>query len=213
MNNPFLLLFWIVAGATLAIAQAGEKGFFQNDTGTIAFEAVTNVPGIEVKGKSNALSARAEVFQNGADLVVRRVEASLQVSTLTTGMKVRDEHMRKYIFTTPDGQLPALSFTAGQAGCGNSGAREYSCEIPGYLTIRGVSRPLTIRLRVKQETASLGVFHAAGDGTVKLSDYGIEAPSQFGVKPSNDVRIHIEFSCRKKAEIAADASAGAGDYR
>ena len=41
-----------------------------------------------------------------------------------------------------------------------------------------------------------GVYRAEGDGTVKLTDYGITAPSQFGVKPLNDVKFHIDFMAK-----------------
>ena len=29
---------------------------------------------------------------------------------------------------------------------------------------------------------------------MKLSDYGIEQPSQFGVKTSNEIQLHLEFT-------------------
>ena len=49
-------------------------------------------------------------------------------------------------------------------------------------------------------------FRAAGDGIVKLSDYGIEQPSQFGVKTSNEIQLHLEFT--GKETLAAVASRG-----
>src|SRR6266516_3721725 len=68
-------------------------------SGTASFLAPTNVPGIEVKGSSSALTASAEVSRTKDDLQVRRIDAQVPVNTLSTGMKMRDEHMRKFIFT------------------------------------------------------------------------------------------------------------------
>ena len=36
----------------------------------------------------------------------------------------------------------------------------------------------------------------AADGTVKLSAYGIEQPSQFGVHTLDDVKLHLDFTVR-----------------
>src|ERR1051325_10697312 len=63
------------------------------------FEAASNVPGIEVKGTCTSLSGAATVSQEPGALVVEQLGVLLPIQTLTTGMKVREEHMRKYIFT------------------------------------------------------------------------------------------------------------------
>ena len=41
---------------------------------------------------------------------------------------------------------------------------------------------------------------------MKLSDYGIEQPSQFGVKTANEIQLHLEFT--GKEAPAAIASGG-----
>src|SRR5262245_41698987 len=86
----------IFAGLT---AYAGQPGItdVQIESGSVVFEASTNVPGIEVKGKSTALSGEARVFREDNALRVEQIRVSLQVKSLGTGMKLRDEHMRKYI--------------------------------------------------------------------------------------------------------------------
>jgi hypothetical protein len=66
-----------------------------------------------------------------------------------------------------------------------------------------VARPFSIALKLRADGTA---FHAAGDTVVKLSDYGIEQPSQFGVKTSNDIQLHLEFT--GKEAPAAIASGG-----
>jgi polyisoprenoid-binding protein YceI len=170
--------------------------------GTASFVVNTTVPGISVKGKSTALRAHVIVERTAGVLHIGKIDAVMPVKTLNTGMSIRDEHMRRYIFTTGDGEAPDLHFQANETECAaQSGhANEYSCVITGSLSIRGVGRTFTLPLKIRSENAS---FRAAGDSTVKLSDYGIESPSQFGVRTSNEVQLHFELSGKETPAIAA----------
>jgi hypothetical protein len=85
--------FYLVAITALAAAAEGPAAV-EIQSGTASFEAATNVPGIEVKGTSNSLAAHASVTRESGALVLDEIAASLPVKTLSTGMKVRDEHMR-----------------------------------------------------------------------------------------------------------------------
>lgn len=194
--------FQAIGMLAAAAAFAGEPAStvqLQSESGTVTFESPTNMPGIEVKGKSGALSAKVEVSRESNKLTLRQLDASVAVTTLATGMKVRDEHMRKYIFRTNDGQEPDLRFTAADSVCEKQGsAHEFLCPINGELSIRGIAKPFTLTLHAKEEGASAESFRATGDALVRLSTYGIPAPSQFGVKPSDEVKVHIEFTAKAK---------------
>ena len=57
------------------------------------------------------------------------------------------------------------------------------------------------RLKIRAEGTA---FRATGESAVKLSDYGIEQPSQFGVKTADEIQLHIEFSAKEgPAKIAS----------
>jgi len=171
------------------------------DGGTATFVSPTNVSAISVKGKSTALHAEATVRRTNEGLQVERVEATVPVKSLVTGMSLRDEHMRKYVFTTADGKTPDLHFEGENAAC--PAGQNAVCQIAGNLSIRGVSHAFTLPIRIKEDGAQ---FKASADGTLKLSDYGIEQPSQLGVKSTNDVQLHLEFVA--KAAPARMASGG-----
>ncbi len=201
MNRDFAIIVCLTAasyGAADLSTTAAVEG------GAASFVVNTTVPGISVKGKSTALEARA-VVQRGPDgLRLEKMEASMPVKSILTGMAVRDEHMRRYIFTTADGKTPDLHFEGAEAACAAQAGRssEFSCQVSGALSIRGVARPFSIALKIRAEGT---VYRAAGESTVKLSDYGIEQPSQFGVKTADEIQLHIEFSAR---EGAADIASG-----
>jgi polyisoprenoid-binding protein YceI len=130
------------------------------------------------------------------------VEASIPVKSILTGMAIRDEHMRRYIFTTTDGKTPDLRFEAAETACAAQSGRssEFICQVSGSLAIRGVARPFSMPLKIRAESTA---YRAAGEATVKLSDYGIEQPSQFGVKTADEVQLHIEFSGKEAAAKVA----------
>ena len=111
----------------LCLAETDVAGRLQIESGVASFLATTNVPGVDVKGKSSALTAQASVSRQETKLTVQSIEASLPPASLGTGMKLRDEHMRKYVFKTADGQEPEIRFHAGEAQCPVSASHEFSC--------------------------------------------------------------------------------------
>ena len=151
------------------------------------------------------MKAHAEVQKSANGLLLQKVEAIVPVKTLSTGMKIRDEHMRKYIFETSAGQEPDLLFNADAASCPAAGTGQgFACQVSGNLSIRGLSRPFAINLKVKEQSSSASAFRVAGAGTVKLSDYGIAPPVQFGVKSADEVEIHLDFTGKEKSSIKGD---------
>lgn len=161
--------------------------------GTAAFDVDTNMPALSVHGKSNALEGRVRVRRGPEGPLLEQIEAKLPVGTLQTGLKLRDEHMRKYVFTTSDGQVPDVRFVADQATCSKASGNSSMCQLAGDLVIRGTARPFTIALKVTEDKGS---YHASGDSMVKLSSYGIEKPSQLGVHTDDEVKLRLDFTAR-----------------
>jgi polyisoprenoid-binding protein YceI len=173
--------------------------------GSVTFNVETNVFAVSVHGESKDLDAKVRVHESAEGMRLEQIEAVVPVKSLSTGMKLRDDHMRKYIFQTPDGQVPDVRFTAERAECSGAGANGAAkCVASGQLAIRGTARPFVMELAVTREN---DLFRVQGDGTVKLSAYGIERPSQFGVKTADDVKLHLELSARSAAP-SATLSAG-----
>ena len=189
-----------LAIAPLAYAADQESTSIEVHAGTVTFDASTNVSAISVHGKSTALEGHARVRQTEQGLAIEAVEASVPVSTLATGMGLRDSHMRKYVFTTADGQVPDVKLDAGHAVCSPASSHDMTCQLSGNLEIRGVLRPFTVALKVSE---SGGTFRAAGDADVKLSAYQIDRPSQLGVQTADDVKLHLEFTGRPAANMTA----------
>jgi polyisoprenoid-binding protein YceI len=197
MNRFFAVVVCLCAGPLWAAgANVNVEG------GSATFVVNTTVPGISVKGKSTALQAHAVVEREGSSLRLDKVEATMPVKSILTGMALRDEHMRRYIFTTSDGKTPDLRFEASGVACVPQGehSSEVVCQVKGEFSIRGLTRPLSIALKVHADGAA---YRATGETIVRLGDYGIEQPSQFGVKTSNEIQLRLEFSAKPSADVIA----------
>jgi polyisoprenoid-binding protein YceI len=183
------------------IGQDVKSTLVEIHEGTAAFDASTNLPAIKIHGKSDAVEGRARIRQSTDGLVIERLEAILPVKSLKTGMTLRDEHMRKFVFTTADGQVPDVRFVSSHSSC--SGATgSYSCKLVGDLFIRNTARPFSIVLKVADDGSTM---RAAGSGVVRLSAYAIPPPSQLGVKTQDDVTLRMDFVVRRGDDrIAAE---------
>jgi polyisoprenoid-binding protein YceI len=190
----------VCAGIGVAFSQSNTPATIVTvQGGTASFIANTNVPALSVKGKSNALEGQVSLRRDADGLHLEHIEARLPAKTLVTGMALRDDHMRKYIFTTQDGQMPDLKFEASNAACTIAG-RDTTCEVLGTLSIRGIARPFAVPLKIREDG---GGYKAAGDAEVALSAYGIERPSQLGVQTKDGVQLHFEFTAKRVTTSAA----------
>ena len=180
--------------------------------GTASFDVGTNVPALSVHGKSTSLEARGQIRPGANGPQLEQIEATVPVKTLGTGMGLRDEHMRKYVFTTPDGQTPDVKFTAKQATCAKTGGNQSTCDVTGDLSIRGTARPFSMALKVTEDRDA---YRASGEGIVKLSTYGIPQPSQLGVHTDDDIKLRLEFTARPAPVATTGVKSGAkpGDRR
>jgi polyisoprenoid-binding protein YceI len=191
----------VAAGVSIGLC-AGETVAIHG--GNASFAVSTNTLGISVKGKSDALEGQADLHRAGDGLVLDHVSAWLPPKTLVTGMTLRDEHMRKYVFDKPGGESPDVRFEAEGVSCnGVAPGREVNCQVSGTLAIRGIPKSFSMAVKVRQDSGE--AFHIRGEGSVKLSDYGIEQPAQLGVKTANEVQIHLDFAARPGASTTAKA--------
>ena len=98
-------------GSTLA-AQTVTPMNVQVEGGIVQFDSETNLSVVSVHGKTNAMRAEVKAARTAGILEIEQIQASLPVKSISTGMGLRDEHMRKYIFTQADGSMPDLQFKA-----------------------------------------------------------------------------------------------------
>ena len=181
--------------AVIGLAElTGDMHMLQVSSGITSFVASTNVGAITVHGKSDRLNVLARVKQDGDRLLLQDIDARVDAKTLSTGMGIRDQHMREKIFTAQDGSVPELRFEAPSASCPSPIAgKNAACNITGTFFLRGEGKPLQMALNVKQEGKQNATYRVTGESTLQLTDYGIQPPSQLGIRVSNQVKVKVEF--------------------
>lgn len=158
----------------------------------VAFTARVNVAALTIHGAARGLrgSVRAEMGPNTVTL--HEVRVVVPVASLSTGMAVRDRHMRERIFREGESE-PDVVFTGASSAC-TPQVDLVRCEVDGELSIRGRARPVTMNVDLR--AAGTRGVRASGTATILLSDWDIERPTQLGVTVENEVTIAIEAAVR-----------------
>ena len=120
------------------------------------------------------------------------VKVVVSFDRLTTGIALRDRHMReKYLETA---KYPSAELTVDRAAL--KLGSDAQADAPATMKIHGQSRPVTIHYVSHRDGKAM---HVTGSVHVEMTDYGIEAPSYLGVKVKPGVDITVRFD-------AADAA-------
>ncbi|NRA63571.1 MAG: YceI family protein [Pseudobacteriovorax sp.] len=179
MTSLRLSKVFVFAGAVCMGAGSAQAAELALDE--ISFFAPANVATFNVEGTASEVSGSAE-FDNG--LVA--INAVVPISSLDTGIALRNTNMREKIFTAEDGTLPDIEFSASEFVCEIEAVE--SCEVTGTMSFQGKTRPLTVSIDL--EPADEGTLIKAS-AVILLSDYETEPPSLFGVSIQNEVTLDI----------------------
>lgn len=143
-----------------------------------------------VKGRFTDLSGTVTTFDGGSTVAV---DAEIKAASITTGDEKRDTHLRSADFLSAD-EYPTLQFRGSRVE-GNLASR---FSLHGDLTIRGVTRPVTLHVinegRAKDPWGNERAGYTATT-TINRKDFGLEwnvALEAGGVLVGDEVRITIE---------------------
>jgi polyisoprenoid-binding protein YceI len=167
----FTVLF--INSATPALAYT----FKESKVGFLA----TGSPGfLTIKGEGGKLSGECRPLNKKKGHV--ECFLSVDLSHLTTGIDLRDSHMRdKYLEVK---KHPKAFLNIGSVPTGDG---EY--DIQGILTIKGVSKPVTTRIKISTTNQ---IKEISAQLQVTLSDYPIGVPSYLGVTVAKEVEISVQ---------------------
>jgi polyisoprenoid-binding protein YceI len=160
-----------------------DAALSKHGTAAVSFDARAT-GGLAIRGTTSDL----RVAEQGRHVVV-----TVPLASLTTGIALRDKHMReKYLEVAkyPEAQLKvprdALVFP--------SASSPSSRTLDGHLTIHGRTRPTSFRYEASRHG---DVFRVAGTVRVDMTDHGIEQPSFMGVKVAKDVSVNVRFEVKE----------------
>ena len=153
-----------------------------NRTGTpyVAFHGTMTIGG-QLNGTTNEL----DLVDQGAKVTIR-----VPLRNLTTGIQLRDHHMRdKYLQI---GSYPNAELTVDRSALHMpTGDGQASGDAAGSMAIHGKSNNVTFHYRVTRGGGSLQV---QGSTHLNIRDYGIDIPSYLGVTVKPDIDIDVQFT-------------------
>src|SRR4030095_5600975 len=98
-------------------ARAEDSAAVRVAEGGIKFSVATNILAVSVHGGSNAMTATLTLHRMGDQIRLENLRAAVAPESLTTGMSLRDHHMRKKIFALEDSTMPTVEFTSDSMVC------------------------------------------------------------------------------------------------
>jgi polyisoprenoid-binding protein YceI len=136
--------------------------------------------GFKIEGTTSDLT----VAEGNGNVVV-----SVPLGNLTTGIALRDHHMKeKYLEV---GRYPAAVLTVARASLKfPGGGEQQEGDAPAMLSLHGQTRPVTVHYSAKGDGAGMatqGRFH------INMNEYGITVPSYLGVTVKPDVDVTAAF--------------------
>jgi polyisoprenoid-binding protein YceI len=158
-----------------------------------------------IHGRTSGVSGTIDA--DPANASDAKVNVSIDLTTLDTGISMRNDHMRNKFLQVeqfPKAEFKSVSVTGAKSVAANKPA---DLTVTGDLTIHGVTKRVTAPVRVvlipesELTKASRGPgdwIHATAEFAIKLSDFGIEVPQTLGMKLSNDIALKLDLFANAK---------------
>lgn len=166
----FLVGVPVTATATLS-AQPGAQ---------VAFTA-SGPGGLKIVGTTSELTT----LDDGQTVTV-----TVTLTHLSTGIDLRDRHMREKYLETPTYPTAVLTVPRASLALPTPGATQ-AADLQGTVTIHGQTRPSAFHYAA---TSANGTYRVDAKLHVNMHDFGIVVPSYMGVTVKPDVNIDVHFA-------------------
>lgn len=143
-------------------------------------------------GVVHDLSASAIVGEQGSSFS-GEVEVQIDARTITTGIGVRDNQMRRDFLET--NTYPFITFRGTAVPVDQVGGLPFRALLKGRLTIKQTTRDIEIPIRV---TALRDSYLAEGQASFRLSDFKIPVPRFFIFVAEDPVTVNLKVRLNAK---------------
>lgn len=151
-----------------------------------------------VKGRIAGVDGVITIDQN--DVANSSVEVTLDAKTLDTRIEPRDQHLRSADFLDVE-KFPVITFRSTDIT-----GDEHNFKLTGDLTIRDITRPITLEVTFEGQTKDPWGGERVGfsaTGKFDRRDYGLTwnvLLESGGLTVGNDIKISLEVEAIKQAE-------------
>ena len=135
------------------------------------------------------VNVQAELSLNTSNPSASSLTATIPLTDVLTGSEGLTRHLQTADFFDTANH-PTATFVSRSVTVDAADANEAT--VVGDLTLRGVTKPVTIEVEFNQAGPSMGSYKAGFDGeaTIKRSDFGITYGIPMGL--GDEVKLHIE---------------------
>lgn len=181
--KPFILLFtsFNVWAATVDLSTTKNK---------VEFLAIGQPSALKINGKPSdgkaSLDGKLDITKEGLSGA-----ASFQLNQLSTGLEMRDTHMKDKYLETATYPVAQLKFKAVPINKEiEKSDYKHKDAFEGELTLHGVTQKVKGTLELtKSESKWKGLFHFG----ILLEDYKIQIPNYLGIKVAKEVKLEVGF--------------------
>lgn len=155
---------------------------------TVTFVAVGKPAMLKIKGQSDELTSNVTLIDGSLN-----AQLDLPLKTLTTGLSLRDEHMKeKYlqIAQYPNATLVIQKLIL-PATLELLSQKSESQSFTGDLSLHGITRKVTGTYSLIKMSA--GHYRVKAEYEINLSNFNIEIPTYVGIKVADKVGVQSEF--------------------
>jgi polyisoprenoid-binding protein YceI len=165
----------IIAAALFMLPMLGvaQELSLDTDKASVSFNFVTE----KVKGTVGGIDATLSL--NFSDLSSSTIQGSADVSTLSTGTKMRDKHLKSDDFFHAE-QYPKMSFTSSSV---EKKGEQYFAH--GTLMIKGITKDVSFKMEMRDDVLIMTT-------TINAADY--EVSPKKAEKSQVDVTVKVPFS-------------------
>jgi polyisoprenoid-binding protein YceI len=149
---------------------------------TIAFAAKANV-GMVIEGTTSAIVV---------DEDAKNVTLTVAVGTLTTGVELRDKHMKETYLEAP--KFPEAKLVIEKSCLALPEAGEKSGECPAAFTLHGETKGVTVKYKAAVTGKNVDVD---ANFVANFVDHGVQEPKYMGIKVKPLVDVKAKFSAAR----------------
>jgi polyisoprenoid-binding protein YceI len=185
------LALWALAAPRVARADSGTYVVTQGAPNAVVFSVEDNVDPFDGKTANVSGTIVADpAMPSGA-----QVELSVDLASLDTANKLRNQHMReRYLQTNtfPTATFKSVGVAAPLPIAPNQPA---DISVSGDFSLHGVTKRMTIPVKVT--LLADGRIHAISNFKVRMPDFGISVPKNLVVTVDDAVSIRLEVFAKK----------------
>ena len=170
----------------LTSSQVFAKTTLNLTKGEVSFLAIGRPSSLRVKGQGGAAKGQVIIDNDNVTGTV-----TFDMTSLTTGISLRDQHMKEKYLDTP--KFPESSLTVLKLDLSKDiltkSSGEQKTTFTGELTLKGVTKTINGEMTISK---SENTYSVTSEFKIHLPDFNVDIPKYMGITIAEDVTVNVE---------------------